>query len=79
MTLVQVTVNLAFHDIIGATAEMVKNQIIDHALDGFEAEVAFTSEVKQREVTLPDPDMDGADADEQIEAWQERAREELSK
>lgn len=78
MTLVQVTVNLAFHDVLGVHAESIKNHIIEQALDVLEAEVVFLSDTKERKVAVPDPDVDLDNADEQIEAWQERARKELS-
>ena len=78
MKLIKVTINLAFQDIIGATAEGVRETIIRHAVDGFEAEVAFSSDVMERVVDFPDPDFDDDNANEQIEAWQERASEELT-
>lgn len=72
MTIIRVTLNLAFMDVVGATLDNVRNQIIEHALDGFEAEVAFTSDAVETVVHVPDPDLEAGDA--QVETWQELAR-----
>ncbi len=77
MTTIKLTLNLAFHDVDQVTLDNIRSSIIERALNGFCAEVAFTSDSREREVDIADPDWDAEDCDTQINTWHERAHTEL--
>ena len=77
MKLITVTLKMAFFDSDDATAENVADSLVRYGLDGLYAEVLFTSERSEREITCPDPDADQVDGDP-FDTWQEKAREELN-
>jgi hypothetical protein len=75
MKLIKITLNMAFHDVMEATAANVWDAISDTVVDQIESEVTFTTNELETTVDIPDPDWEAGNADEQIEAWQAKAED----
>lgn len=67
---ITITLQLAFFDHQQRTADNIANQLINDAVDGLHAEIAYTSTRGQADHPLADPGPDGDEGD-----WQEKARE----
>lgn len=59
--------------------DVIRETVHSHACAALYAEVAFSSDAAEKHIDYPDLDMEAADADEQTERWQARAREELER
>ena len=69
--LITLTIKAAFTNDEDKSVDTVASRLIEHLLDGLDAEVAFTSE--RRDVHLPINDPDWRN-DESVESWQDKVR-----
>lgn len=74
MELRRITIDVAFQDCEAISADALANALVMHLVDGLSAEVAYTTLRAERRVERQD--WSAADGDE-IEAWQEAARQAL--
>lgn len=80
MILMTITVQLAFLDDPTRRVDTIASEIVRYALDGLDAETAYTSERTEATIDVPDPILFNLNRpDDPFEAWQERAREEMGR
>lgn len=73
MKLITATVKMAFMDVDDVTEDTAAENLVNQALDGLGAEVAYTASRSLVQDPTPDLDWDTA-GNAEIEAWQAKAR-----
>lgn len=78
MELRRITIDVAFQDCEAVSADNVANELVSHLVDGLSAEVAYTTLRVAKHIAHPDWSETDEGGDD-IERWQEKAREELDR